>query len=66
MNNNAIINLKDNPTSPSSAVNKKYVDDKRSKIISYKDFHFKSVGRTTIWGQVSTAGFPFLPLEIIN
>ena len=33
-NNNAIINLKDNPTSPSSAVNKKYVDDKTSKIIS--------------------------------
>ena len=32
----------------------------------YKDLHFKSVGRTAVWGQVPTTGFPFLPLEIIN
>ena len=60
---NSIPNI---PCSNSSAVNKKYIDDKTSKIIIYKDLHFKSVGRTTVWGQVSTAGFPFLPLEIIN
>ena len=52
MNNNAIIN----PTSPSSTVKKKKVDDKTSNIISYKDLHFKSVARTTVWGQVSTFG----------
>ena len=64
MNDNYIINLKD-PIFPDYGANKRYVDDKTSKIIIYKDIHFKSVGRTTGWDQVSTAGFPFLPLEII-
>ena len=66
MNNRNIIDIPNIRYSGSSAVNKKYVDDKTSKIIIYKDLHFKSVGRTTVWGQVSTVGFPFLPLSTPN
>ena len=67
MNGRNIVGIPDIPYSNSSSVvNKKYVDDKASKVIIYRYLHFTSVGRNTAWGQESTTGFPFLPLGIIN
>ena len=59
MNGRNINNIPNIPYSNSSAVNKKYVDDKTSKVTINKDLHFKPLGRTTVLGQVSTIGFPF-------
>ena len=66
MNNRNINNIPDIRYSNSSAVNKKYVDHKASKITIYKELHFKSVGRSAVWGHVVMVGFPFMPLQILN
>ena len=57
----------------SSVVNKKYVDNieselmvKINKVTVYRDLHFTGLGRSTVWGQIPTKGFPFLPLEVSN
>ena len=66
MNRKNIIGISDFVNVDSAVVNKKYVDNEPSKVTIYKELHFKSVGRTTVWGQFSTPGFPFLPFEIFN
>ena len=66
MNRKNTIGISDFVNIDSAVVNKKYIDNKTSKITIYKELHFKSVGRTTVWGQFSTPGFPFLPSEIYN
>ena len=72
MDGRNIIGVPDVPYSNSdSVVNKKYVDNVKSdltvnKIIIYKDLHFTDLGRSTVWGQIPTKGFAFLPLEVRN
>ena len=58
---------------PIVVVSKKYVDDRYaelkkevSRIIIYRELHFKGLKRTTVWGQESSVGFPFLPLQTLN
>ena len=55
------------------AVNKGYIDDnianavkEAKKVKIYKEFHFKELKRTVVWGQESTVGFPFIPLQTLN
>ena len=76
MGGNYIIGIPNIPLSNPDSVVNKYIDDinteltskvsKLSKIITYKELHFKGLKRTTVWGQESGGGFPFLPLQILN
>ena len=65
MSNRNITNIPDIVSVNSAVVNKKYVDDKISKISFYQDFQFTQLGRTIAWGRIS-GGNPVMPMRILN